>query len=130
MLGRGQAHQQLVVLYAQTHLAVDHENMAAEHGFLHHIHLILQRGAHGIDQVQGTISEPVDPLRDPEVVSARNFTLFQAVYADAMLQSSFQICLKRWTDDNLIDWGMVSYCAQDQLDGFDSLAPLQSKSRN
>ena len=65
-----------------------------------------------------------------EIVSARNFTLFQAIYSDAGLQSSFQICLKRWTDDNLIDWGMVSYCAQDQLDGFDRLAPLQSKSRN
>ena len=65
-----------------------------------------------------------------EVVSARNFTLFQAIYKEVALQSSFQICLKRWTDDNLIDWGMVSYCAQDQLDGFDSLAPLQSKSRN
>lgn len=65
-----------------------------------------------------------------EIVSARNFTLFQAIYSDAALQSSFQICLKRWTDGNLIDWGMVSYCAQDQLDGFDRLAPLQSKSRN
>ncbi|MDO9362277.1 MAG: hypothetical protein Q7T60_05085 [Sphingopyxis sp.] len=65
-----------------------------------------------------------------EVVSARNFTLFQAIYKEVALQSSFQICLKRWTDDDLIDWGMVSYCAQDQLDGFDSLAPLQSKSRN
>ncbi len=81
------------------------------------------------EQTERTDLVLADCFKD-EVVSARNFTLFQAVYADATLQSSFQICLKRWTDDNLIDWGMVSYCAQDQLDGFDRLAPLQTKSRN
>lgn len=61
-----------------------------------------------------------------EVVSARNFTLFQAIYGDAAVQSSFRICLDRWTSEGLTDWGMVSFCAQDQLDGFDRLAPLRN----
>lgn len=65
-----------------------------------------------------------------EVASARNFTLFQAIYGDAAVQSSFRICLDRWTKDGLTDWGMVNFCAQDQLDGFDRLAPLRAKSRN
>ncbi|SEH11077.1 hypothetical protein SAMN05428974_0132 [Sphingopyxis sp. YR583] len=58
-----------------------------------------------------------------EIIGARNFTLFQAIYPDAAIQSSFRICLERWTADNLTDWGMVFYCAQDQLDGLERLAP-------
>jgi hypothetical protein len=61
-----------------------------------------------------------------EVAGARNFTLFQAIYTDAAVQSSFRICLERWTTGTLIDWDMVSFCAQDQLDGFERLAPLRA----
>lgn len=63
-----------------------------------------------------------------EVAGARNFRLFQAIYTDAALQSSFRICLERWTTDKITDWDMTSFCAQDQLDGFERLAPLQAGS--
>lgn len=68
----------------------------------------------------------LDDCFKDEVVSSRNFTLFKAIYKDPTVQSSFRICLDRWTTEGLTDWGMVSFCAQDQLDGFDRLAPLRN----
>lgn len=59
-----------------------------------------------------------------EVIGSRNFAMFQAQYKEEAVQSSFRICLERWTADGITDWDMASFCAQDQLDGFERLAPL------
>lgn len=70
--------------------------------------------------------DPEDCFKD-EVISHRNYTLFKAIYPDKGLQSAFRICLDRWTTDNETnDWGMVNFCAQDQLDGFERLAPMRA----
>lgn len=69
-----------------------------------------------------------DCLKD-ETVSYRNFALFKAAYPDASLQAAFRICQARWTDGGLPSWGMISFCAQDQLDAFEQLAPHQAAAR-
>lgn len=78
------------------------------------------------EQEQRADLDPADCFKD-EVISHRNFALFKAIYRDETLQSSFRICLKRWTTDNATDdWDMVSFCAQDQVDGFERLAPMRA----
>lgn len=66
---------------------------------------------------------PAECFKDA-VIGNRNFTLFKAVYPDARMRASFALCLDRWTKEGLTDWDMVSYCAQDQVDGVDELARL------
>jgi len=66
---------------------------------------------------------PAECFKDA-VIGNRNFTLFKAVYPDARMRAPFALCLDRWTKDGLTDWDMVSYCAQDQLDGVEQLARL------
>lgn len=79
------------------------------------------------EQEQRADLDAEDCFKD-EVISHRNFALFKAIYRGAALQSSFRICLERWTTDNETDdWGMVNFCAQDQLDGFERLAPMRAE---
>lgn len=65
-------------------------------------------------------------LRD-EVIGYRNFELARATYSHHALQSSFAICVERWTTEGVTDWDMSFYCAQDQLDGYEQLILPRSK---
>ena len=52
-----QAHQQFVALDAHAQLAVHKKAVAAKQGAFLHIAALRQRGAHGVDQVQGFVAE-------------------------------------------------------------------------
>jgi len=65
-----------------------------------------------------------------EIIGHRDFALFRAVYPDKAVQASFAICRDRWTKDGLTDWDMVTYCAQDQVDGVERLAVLRGAAKD